>query len=276
MCLVHIILQGLGCGRRNRASSSAGGACSKKPQAGSEAPAGQRSTPLDLVVCLPETLQAQVATFTGAAGCLSLCLACRRAYNEIWESPRLWATLLQEPVLRAAQELRDTYRWQLFSLGALADGQWPEAADFDAAGALKRAERAVAAMLPRDRPHASRVVTALADLIRAVDKMPNTPTRVPDAMTHSLISAVTARPDVFAMEQTLELASVHHQRPRACMRHRKPRMPCSSPCSFGSSRAHARKAKPVQDEAAQDEVMGRLAFMLNATAVEVHPAAAAA
>lgn len=275
MCLVHIILQGLGCGRRNRVQTSPGGECSEEPSAGEKAPEGRQSMPL--VVRLPEALQAQVVSYAGAEGSLSLCLTCRRVYTEIWESPRLWAALLKEPVLRTAQELRDAYRWQLFGIASLAEGQWPLATDFNATAALRRAESAVGALLPRDGPHAPRIISALTDLIRAVDKMPNTSTRVPDTMTHSLISAVTARPDIFAMEQTLELASAHHQRPRPCMRHRKPRMPCSSPCV---GRTPARKSMPAReatrDEAAQDEVMGRLAFMLNATAFEVHPAAAAA
>jgi len=219
----------------------------------------------------------QVLGMSTVKDCLSVALSNRWTYREIWEDSRLWQSLLtglnaqrQDLGNLSALQLQDKFRWEHFGIDILASGKQLVASNKRAV--LQKAERAVRAMLPKDAAAAEPVTTALGAIIsNAIEQSGRA---VPEQCTKSLISAVTSQHEVFTMEQSLDLVSVHHQLiarsppPRQAQQKPRPVRPQVSPA--------VRKQKPPNPPAAfNDEVFGRLSFMLNDVASEMACAPAA-
>jgi hypothetical protein len=220
----------------------------------------------------------QVLGMSTVKDCLSLALSNRWLYREIWDNARLWQSFLyglnpqrQDLANLSALQLQDKFRWEHFGIDILASGKELLAADKRAV--LQRAERAVRAMLPKDNNVAERITMALGAIIGNANE--ESGRCVPAKYTKALISAVTSQHEVFTMEQTLDLVSAHHQLIARSLpaRHvqRKTRLPRTAPAS-PSLQKHKPPEPPV---AFNDEVMGRLSFMLQDVASEMACAPAA-
>lgn len=246
--------------------------------------ARQQEEPLLLLSCLPEALQLQVLGMSTVKDCLSLSLSNRWSYREIWENSRLWQVFLQgldaqrqDLTILGAMQLRDKFRWEHFGINILASGKELVAADKCAV--LQRAERAVRAMLPKDHAVADRITTALGAIIANATEQSGR--AVPEQYTKALISAVTTQDEVFTLEQTMDLVSAQHQlnarsQPRQ-PRHvqRKTRLPRQQSGSAPASPSLQKHKPPKPPAAFNDEVMGRLSFMLQDVASEMACAPAA-
>lgn len=246
----------------------------------------QQEEPLLLLSRLPEALQLQILSMCSVKDCLSVALTNCLSYHEIWENSRLWHSFLislnpqrQDLGNLSALQLQDKFRWEHFGIDLLAAGK--ELVAENKRAVLQKAERAVRAMMPRDVTDAqldSEVVTkALCGIIGNANEQSGH--AVPEEYTKALISVVTSQYEVFTMEQSLDLVSVHHQlmarsqpRRRMCQKSRCPRNQSGGrgiPDSVAPSPAW--KQKPVQPPPAKfnDEVYGRLSFLMSDVVNEI-------
>lgn len=260
LCLVHNVLKQcasstsftLGCGRRRR----------PEPQ-----PATSGGVALAIgSACLPEALQAHIISFGGAQAHLNTSLTSRRSAAELWENPRLWLELLPAGEGRAqlsAAELRDEYRWAHCGISLLASGKLTSLDR--CSDALAKAESAIRALLPRDAAHAARIGEAVANLLRTIGSsgMPLPSER----NVKAVVSAAAAQTEIFTLDQTLAIVSAHH----ACIRWVQPTK--SEPRKPRLSRAPTQRtptcSRVQRQDSVQDEMMGRLSFMLQDCAAEI-------
>eukprot|EP00746_Dinoflagellata_sp_MGD_P064915 gnl/MRDRNA2_/MRDRNA2_27063_c0_seq1.p1 gnl/MRDRNA2_/MRDRNA2_27063_c0~~gnl/MRDRNA2_/MRDRNA2_27063_c0_seq1.p1 ORF type:complete len:319 (-),score=41.80 gnl/MRDRNA2_/MRDRNA2_27063_c0_seq1:596-1468(-) len=283
MCAMHIVLCNwascatasanklatkLGCSKRCKCPSTNSQVAIRSSLSSSQ----QQEEPLLLLSRLPEALQLQVLSMSSVKDCLSVALTNRMSYHEIWENSRLWHSLLigldaqrQDLGNLSALQLQDKFRWEHFGIDLLAAGK--ELVAENKRAVLQKAERAVRAMLPRDVTVAEPVTKALSGIIENASEQSGR--AVPEEHCKALISVVTSQIEVFTMEQTLDLVSVHHQliaRSQPCRRMcNKTRFPRNQSGGRGTPDFVApRKQKPVQPPAAfNDEVYGRLSFLMS-------------
>jgi hypothetical protein len=215
--------------------------------------------------------------------CLSVALSNRVSYGEIWENCRLWQSLLigldaqrQDLGNLSALQLQDKFRWEHFGIDLLAAGK--ELVAENKRAVLQQAERAVRAMLPRDATIANPVTKALCGIIGNADEQSSR--FIPEKYTKTLISVVTSQHEVFSIEQTLDLISVHHQlvarsQPPRCNR-QKARFPRNRSGDRGipESVSPQKPTLPQPPAAFNDEVYGKLSFLLSDVASEMSSAPA--
>lgn len=226
----------------------------------------------------------QVLGMSAVKDCLSIALSNRWSYREIWENSRLWQSLLkgmdaqrQDLANLSALQLQDKFRWEHFGINVLASGK--EFAKEDKGTVVQKAERAVRAMLPKDAGVAEQVTKALCAMISNATEQSDR--AIPEEDRKALISVVTSRHEVFTLEQTLDLVSVHHQLNARSQppqqAHRKNRLPRNRIGARSEASPSFKKPKSLQSPALfNDEVFGRLSSMLSDVASEMAASAPAA
>lgn len=248
----------------------------------------QQEEPLLLLSRLPEALQLQVLSLSTVKDCLSVALSNRTIYHEIWENSRLWHSFLigfdaqrQDLGNLSTLQLQDKFRWEHFGIALLAAGK--ELVAESNCAILQKAERAVRAMLPRDATVAEPVTKALSAMIgNAHDQSGRA---VPEECTQALVSVVTSQHEVFSMEQTLDLVSVHQHlhaqshlrsQPSQRVRHKK-RLSRnqSGDRDLQDSPSLQKQTPPLSPATFNDEVYGRLSGLFSDLVSEIASAPAA-